>query len=105
MKKMSKNKTRLIIVITAIVTIISTLFYAETEAAESNNTVTEETTTEETPVEEATQEEIVTMLGNISMTQIVSRGGNYKDKSPIAERTATSTYNNNYCGFRVAFYV
>ena len=56
-------------------------------------------------LEEATQEEIVTMLGNISMTQIVSRGGNYKDKSPIAERTATSTYNNNYCGFRVAFYV
>lgn len=54
---MSKNKTRLIIVITAIVTIISTLFYAETEAAESNNTVTEETTTEETPVEEATQED------------------------------------------------
>ena len=56
-------------------------------------------------LEEATQEEIVTMLGNISMTQIVSRGGNWKDKSPIAERTATSTYNNNYCGFRVAFYV
>ena len=56
-------------------------------------------------LEEATQEEIVTMLENIPITKQVSRGGNYKDKSPIAERTATSTNNNNYCGFRVAFYV
>jgi len=35
---MSKNKTRLIVVITAIVTIISTFCYAETEANQTNNT-------------------------------------------------------------------
>lgn len=51
---MSKTKTRLIIVITAIVTIISTLCYAETEAAESSNTTT---STETTSQENATSTE------------------------------------------------
>lgn len=89
---MSKNKTRLIVVIAAIVTIISTFCYAETENNNANVVISSDTSSNATSGEEPVNPNARTATGdeNNSATLI-----NETDGEPVATNNEIETTSDN----------